>query len=113
MVIPSVGAIVLVSFPFSDLSRSKLRPAVVLADTGRHDWVLCQVTSQPYSDPQAVEITSKDFVSGSLKKTSYVRPGKLFTANTGIMTRQIGEVRSEKLKQVVRAIVAMLENSVA
>lgn len=113
MVIPSVGAIVLVSFPCSDLSRSKLRQAVVLADTGRHDWVLCQLTSQPYSDPQAVEITSKDFVSGSLKKTSYVRPGKLFTANTGIMTRQIGEVRSEKLKQVVRAIVAMLENSVA
>lgn len=35
MVIPSVGAIVLAHFPFSDLSRSKLRPAVVLADTGR------------------------------------------------------------------------------
>ena len=55
MVIPSVGTIVLVRFPFSDLSRSKLRPAVVLADTGRNDWVLCQVTSQSYTDPKAVE----------------------------------------------------------
>lgn len=35
----------LVRLPFSDLSRSKLRPSVVLADAGRGDYVLCQVTS--------------------------------------------------------------------
>ena len=44
MVAPSIGSVVLVRFPFSDLSESKLRPAVVLADAGRGDWVLCQVT---------------------------------------------------------------------
>ena len=49
---PSVGSVVLVRFPFSDLSSSKLRPAVVLADVDRQDWVLCQVTSNPYSDPE-------------------------------------------------------------
>jgi mRNA interferase MazF len=37
MVTPSVGAVVLVPFPFSDLSEAKLRPAVVLADAGRND----------------------------------------------------------------------------
>jgi mRNA interferase MazF len=45
MVTPSVGAVVLVPFPFSDLSQSKRRPAVVLADVGRNDWILCQITS--------------------------------------------------------------------
>ena len=45
------GAVVLVRFPFSDLSASKLRPAVVLATLGRDDSVLAQVTSNPYSDP--------------------------------------------------------------
>ena len=35
MVTPSVGLVVLVPFPFSDLSRAKLRPAVVLADAGK------------------------------------------------------------------------------
>lgn len=111
MVIPSVGTIVLVSFPFSDLSYSKLRPAIVLSDTGRNDWVLCQVTSQSYADPHAIEITGGDLASGSLKKTSYARPGKLFTANSGIMNKQIGELRSEKLEEIIRALVTMLEKS--
>jgi len=45
MVSPSKGSVVLVKFPFSDLSSSKLRPAVVLAAAGRDDWILCQITS--------------------------------------------------------------------
>ena len=46
MVTPTIGAVVLIPFPFSDLSQSKLRPAIVLADVGKGDWVLCQVTSR-------------------------------------------------------------------
>ncbi len=112
MVIPSVGTVVLVRFPFSDLSRSKLRPAVVLADTGRNDWILCQVTSQPYTDPKAVEITTADLTSGLLRKTSYARSGKLFTVNARIMTKQIGELKSEKLEEIIRAVVSLLEKSI-
>ena len=40
MVAPEPGAVVLVRFPFSDLSQTKLRPAVVLADAGRGVWIL-------------------------------------------------------------------------
>jgi len=40
VVAPSAGSVVLVPFPFSDLSQSKLRPAVVLADAGQGDWIL-------------------------------------------------------------------------
>ncbi len=112
MVIPSVGTIVLVRFPFSDLSRSKLRPVVVLADSERGDWVLCQVTSQPYTDPLAVEITNNDLTSGSFRKDSYARPGKLFTANSVVMTKQIGELKSEKLEEIVRAVILLLEKSI-
>ena len=41
------GIVVFVRFPFSDLSASKLRPAVVLAQAGGVDWILCQATSNP------------------------------------------------------------------
>jgi mRNA interferase MazF len=60
VVAPSAGEVVLVPFPFSDLSQSKLRPAVCLADAGRGDWVLCQITSSPYGDPSAVPLDATD-----------------------------------------------------
>ena len=47
MAAPAAGAVVLVRFPFSDLTSTKLRPAVALAHAGRGDAVLCQVTSAP------------------------------------------------------------------
>ena len=112
MVTPTNGAVVLVRFPFSDLSNTKVRPAIVLADAGRGDWVLCQVTSQPYTDPTAIEITSSDFASGSLKKTSYARPGKLFTANAGIMTKHVGDLQNANLEEIIKAVISLLEKSI-
>jgi len=56
MEVPSKGSVVLIRFPFSDLSKSKLRSAVVLASSGKKDWILCQVTSQRYTDPKAIEL---------------------------------------------------------
>lgn len=108
MVAPATGAVVLVKFPFSDLSRSKLRPAVVLADVGRGDHVLCQVTSKPYGDSSAVKLDQTDFASGSLEVTSYVRPGKLFTASTELITSEVGTLKAEALTRVVDAVVALL-----
>ncbi len=63
---PPVGSVVLVPFPFSDLSNSKKRPAVVVARAGRGDWILCQITSNPYSDPNSIPLDFRDFVHGGL-----------------------------------------------
>jgi mRNA interferase MazF len=93
LVAPSVGAVVLVPFPFSDLSRSKLRPALVLADAARGDWVLCQITSKPYADLHAVMFDDADFEIGSLRVKSYARPGKLFTANESLMVSRVGRLK--------------------
>ncbi len=62
MVTSSAGAVVLVPFPFSDSSRSKLRPAAVLADAGKGDYVLCQITSNIYSGLRAIGIENSSFV---------------------------------------------------
>lgn len=89
MVTPTVGAVVLVPFPFSDLSQAKLRPAIVLADVGRDDWILCQITSTPYGDPRALPLADRDCATGSLRVASYARPGKLFTAHQVIDLPQV------------------------
>lgn len=54
------GDIVVVPFPFSDLSTSKPRPALVLADLTGQDIILCQITSQFNSDQYAVELYDED-----------------------------------------------------
>ncbi len=111
MVIPTAAAIVLVPFPFSDLSQSKLRPAIVLADAGRNDWILCQITSKPYGDLKAIEINSQSFASGSLNMTSYARPTKLFTANSSLFVAQVALLKPEVFEQIIDSIVQVLQNS--
>jgi mRNA interferase MazF len=95
VVTPTAGEVVLVPFPFSDLSQSKVRPAVCLADAGRGDWVLCQITSSPYGDPMAIALDAPDFASGGLLVASFARPGKLFTAHAGLMIRSVGVLSPE------------------
>jgi mRNA interferase MazF len=112
MGIPAIGQIVLVPFPFSDLSRTKMRPAVVLAEAGRDDWILCQVTSNPYGDERAVTLAEKDFQSGSLRVTSYARPGKLFTANASLVAETIGLLKKAAIKKLIEGVVEMLEKGV-
>ena len=102
------GTVVLVRFPFSDLSASKRRPAVVLAEVGRGDRVLVQVTSNRYGDPRAVELTDASFVSGGLDRVSYARPGKLFTANDALIARDVGALRPGAVNTLVEAVVALI-----
>jgi mRNA interferase MazF len=108
----AAGKVVLVPFPFSDLSQSKLRPAVVLADAGRNDWILCQITSKPYGAPHAIVLRNESFSEGGLQVESFARPGKLFTANSNLILKEIGLLKKEVLQQIVGTIVALLQRNV-
>ena len=107
MAAPAAGSVILVPFPFSDISHSKIRPALVLADAGRGDWILCQITSKPYADARAIRLDGPDFASGGLELTSFVRPGKLFTANETLMLENVGQLRAEKVEAILRAVAGL------
>lgn len=113
MVAPTPADVVVVRFPFSDLSSTKLRPAVVLADAGRGDWILCQVTSNAYGDARAVELRIDTFASGGLRVTSYARPGKLFTANQDLISYRAGALTRETFNGIIDAVVMVLRRSLA
>lgn len=100
--------VILLPFPFSDLSASKLRPALLLAAAGKGDWLLCQITSNPYADPRAVTLAGDDFVEGGLQRVSHARAGKLFTAHESLFHRAVGELKAERHAQVVEAVVEMV-----
>jgi mRNA interferase MazF len=109
VVTPTAGEVVLVPFPFSDLSQSKVRPSVCLADAGRGDWVLSQITSSPYGDPAAIPLDASDFTSGGLLVASFARPGKLFTAHAGLMVRSVGVLTPVAFARVLSAVVALFQ----
>lgn len=90
MGIPSKRSIVLIRFPFSDLSKSKLRHALVIATTDEDDFILCQITSENYGDTKSVKLVDSDFEIGSLQRISFVRYTKIFTANNTIIFSEYG-----------------------
>ncbi len=109
MVPSSAGAGVTVAFPFSDQTQTRLRPAVAIAGAERGDWVLWQDTSNAYSDPRTVPLAGSDFASGSLRVTSYARPGKLFTANQSSIVSEVGLLNMAAFARVVQAVAALIQ----
>ena len=100
--------VVLLPFPFSDLSAQKLRPALVLADADRDDWLLCQITSKAYADRRAVELLDTAFAEGGLQLASYARPAKLFTAHASLIRSVAGTLNDAAHERVLDAVVALL-----
>jgi mRNA interferase MazF len=105
---PVKGDVVVIPFPFSDLSGSKRRPAFVITDMPGPDIILCQITSKANSDPYAVPFSSADFISGALPLTSYVRPGKLFTADKNIILSVAGHVSDAKITAVIHTLLNLI-----
>jgi mRNA interferase MazF len=103
------GEIVVVPFPFSDLTQSKRRPALVVAVLSGDDLVLCQITSRLISDQYTIALEAADFSSGSLRQSSNIRPNRLFTADRQIILSQVGQLKPEKLNEVIAKIIEILQ----
>ena len=104
----SVGDIVFVNFPFSDLSSAKLRPAVVVASVKNNDWILCQITSKAYADTSSIEINKSHFESGALNIISYIRPGKIFTSHYSIINKRVGTLKADIRCLLVNEIIKII-----
>jgi len=99
------GDVVVVPFPFSDLSRSKKRPALVVAALKGDDLILSQITSQDIDDLYSIKIESIDFENGTLNKNSNVRPNKIFTADKNLILYKVGKLNEEKIIEINNKII--------
>ena len=102
------GDVVVVPFPFSDLTEAKRRPALVLAELDGEDRILCQITSRQFTDRYAVPIDESDFEEGSLRRTSIVRPNRIFTADRKIILYRAGHLKSDKINEIATRIIDIL-----
>jgi len=102
------GDVVVVPFPFSDLTQAKRRPALIVSVLEGNDLILSQVTSQFVKDNYAVSIEVKDFEEGGLKQKSNVRPNRLFTADSHIVLYRIGSLKKDKLDEIIEKIIEIV-----
>ncbi len=104
------GDIVVVPFPFSDLTQAKRRPALVLAEIEGDDRILCQITSQHVRDKYAIELDDSDFQVGSLRQKSNIRPSRIFTSDIRIILYRVGQLKPDKVANVIEKVVDILRS---
>jgi len=103
------GDVVVVPFPFSDLSGRKRRPALVISNLEGHDLILCQITSKNIRDKYAIDLKDDDFTVGGLRQESNIRPNKIFTADKDIILYKIGSLKDSKVQEVTDRIIEILK----
>ena len=102
------GDVVIVPFPFSDLSSTKKRPALIVATLAGDDVILCQITSQSVTDNYALPLRASDFSTGGLHHVSNIRPNRLFTADSNIILYRTGTLFPDKLAEVIKQITQII-----
>ena len=102
------GDIVVIPFPFSDLSGSKKRPALVLTNLQGDDIILCQITSQQTQDKYAIPLSEQDFSFNKLPVLSNVRPNRIFTADKSIIVKKVAAINKNVFTTVIRSIFDLL-----
>ena len=102
------GDIVLVSFPFTDLTSSKRRPALILSpdsfNEAGEDLVLAAITSRITGDPNAVRLWRGEFAKDGLPKSSMVKVTKLFTMHSSLVAKRVSALRIEKMEEVLGSL---------
>ncbi len=102
------GSVVLVPFPFTDLSGRKRRPALIVSPEGIHDddLILCAITSRL---PQRlsrweIPLEAGDMVEEKLPKRSIIKVGKLFTMHRRLIAKTFGAAKEQKLQEVLQRL---------
>jgi mRNA interferase MazF len=92
------GDILLITFPFTDLSGSKLRPAVVLAETNS-DLTVCFITTQMQWQ-ESTDIVLLPNPANRLKKQSLLRTSKIATLDRFLAKGLLGKLTSSEFEEL-------------
>ncbi len=97
------GEIVLLSYPFTNLTASKVRPALVISSTpfnkNQKDAIFLFITTKKYNTPYDLRITDTDsaFKATGLKKPSTFRISKLICLDQDLIRKRIGRAQKSIL----------------
>jgi len=103
------GEVVVIPFPFTDLTATKRRPALVVASLKGDDLIVCQITSKA-KDNYSIYLSDNDFSKGRLPMDSFIRPNRLFTAHKDLIERKVGSLKKNKIDNVIAELCDLLRS---
>ncbi|MFN6571444.1 type II toxin-antitoxin system PemK/MazF family toxin [Dendronalium sp. ChiSLP03b] len=104
------GSVILLKLPFSDAVTFKLRPVLLILDTGDDDIIVARITSQITQTAFDVEII--EWQQAGLMRPSVVRLHKINTVEKRLLERQLGTLHPndwEKVRQHIQQIWSSIE----
>jgi len=103
------GEVVLFPFPYTDLSKRKLRPCLILSNSLGKDILLCQITStEILPDNFSVSLKRNNLRAGDLFLDSYIRCNMLFTCNIDQIESKVGKVTNKLYSEVIDKIMLLI-----
>lgn len=106
---PLAGEVVVIPFPYTDLTHAMRRPALVLVSLKGDDLILCQITSRAKRDAYSFSLVADDFDRGALKQDSHVRPNRLFTVHKSVVLYSVGTIKPGKLSEALETTAALFK----
>ncbi len=97
--------IVLIPFPYSDLSSSKKRPALIISNekiNKMQDRICCLITTKPHKDN--LKIKPYSIIKGNLPFQSFIKPHRIFTIHEEIIIKKLCKINNQLHKGVVNEI---------
>jgi mRNA interferase MazF len=102
------GDLVLIPFPFSDMSAAKKRPVLILTRPDTYgDFIALAVTSRPQAD-HGIALTASDLVQGSLPLASWIRTDRVVTLNAGLVIKAFGRVSESATTAAISRLCAYI-----
>lgn len=98
---PLRGDIVVINFPYSDLTTYKKRPAFVVKVPKEEDIIVCQITATSQEKSLEVPLNDNDFEQGKLKMQSNIRIDKIFSVEKSMIDYKIGHLKKDKVSEII------------
>ncbi len=101
------GNIVLIPFPFTDLSGNKLRPALILTET-LIDVTVSFITTQ-LQWQESTDIILQPNITNGIKKTSLVRLSKLATIDKSLVRGKLGSISQIQIVELNQKLLTIFQ----
>ena len=106
--------LILVSYPFSSLKTSKVRPAVVISNNGYNrefeDMIIVPITSNLSFRKHVIKLTGSELESGHLITDSVIKVDRVLSLKQNLTIKPIGKVKTEVLKKIIKTITEIISN---